>query len=161
MGDGTTVEIDRPSMDDLAELVDLWVDLAEGQRAHGSHLRADGNRDRIRESIARQTALSELHIARVEGDIVGFVMYTIEESTFEQSARRGVIQNIYVVPAFRGRRIGSHLLEAAERALADSGADVVGLDVMAANTDACRFYRHHGYDTHRITMEKPTENDTS
>ncbi|QCC52954.1 GNAT family N-acetyltransferase [Halapricum salinum] len=147
-------------MTDLDTLVDRWVDLAAGQRQHGSHLEADGNRDRIRETLARQIALSEVRVARQDGRIVGFVSYTIEGSTFARSTTKGLIQNIYVVPELRGLGIGSQLLDVAEDALVAEGADVVALEVMAANEAARRFYMRHGYDAHRVTLEKPVESDT-
>lgn len=161
MSDSSAVTIEQPTMGDLDVLVDLWVALAGGQRAFGSHLEPEANRDRIRESIARGIALSEIHVARLDGALVGFAMYTIEGSTFERSATRGLVQNLYVVPDHRGEGIGGRLLAAAERTLEADGADVVGLDVLADNDDAIEFYRRHGYTPHRYTLEKPTENDTS
>lgn len=161
MTDSTGVTIERPTMQQVDTVVDLWVDLARDQRDHSSHLEAESNRDRIRESISRQIALTEIHVARTGDAFVGFVMYSIEGSTFERSADRGVIQNLYVVPAYRDRGVGSRLLETAERELETAGADVLTLEVMAPNEDARRFYRRHGYDSHRLTLEKPTENDTS
>lgn len=155
------VLIGRPKMGAVEELVELWITLAEGQRTHGSHLEGEVNRDRIKETFSRSIALSECHVARDEGDIVGFVMYTIEGDTFEKSVIRGLVQNLFVVASHRRKGIGSRLLERAEAALADQGADVVGLDVMAKNESARSFYREHGYDPHRINLEKRIENDTS
>lgn len=155
------VVIDRPTMGAVAELTEMWVALADGQRAHGSHLRAETNRDRIAETFSRSIALSECHVARTDETVVGFVMYTIEGDTFEKSVTRGLVQNLYVAPTHRGEGIGSRLLGAAELALAEQGADVVALDVMAGNERARSFYREHGYEPHRINLERPIENDTS
>ncbi|MFB6189114.1 MAG: GNAT family N-acetyltransferase [Halapricum sp.] len=154
------VSIGTPTMADLEALIDLWVELAADQRRHGSHLEADENRERIRESLARQVALSEVRIACRDDRIVGFVTFTIEGSTFERSVTRGLIQNIYVAPESRGQGIGSRLLQAAESALREDGADVFGLEAMARNEAARRFYDRHGYGPHRLILEKSTENDT-
>lgn len=160
MGDSSAFEIDAPTMRDLDRLVELWVDLAAGQREYDSHLRTDANRDRIRESLSRQIALSEVRVARRDDRIVGFVMFTMAGGTFERSVTRGLVQNIYVLPEARGDGIGSRLLEVSEDALAAEGADTVALDVMAHNDEARAFYEQHGYAPHRVTMEKPTESDT-
>lgn len=160
MSDSSGVIVERPTMRDADTIVDLWVALAAGQREHGSHLTAAENSDRIRESISRQIALQELHVARDGDRIVGFVMYTIEGSTFERTADRGLIQNIYVVPEYRGEGIGARLLDTAESELTRAGADVLGLEVMAENERALDFYREHGYETHRHTLEKSAESDT-
>lgn len=154
------VSIGTPTMADLEALIDLWVDLAADQRRHGSHLEADTNRERIRESLARQVALSEVRIACRDDRIVGFVTFTIEGSTFERSVTRGLIQNIYVTPESRGQGIGSRLLQVAESVLREEGADVFGLEAMARNEAARRFYDRHGYEPHRLILEKSTENDT-
>lgn len=161
MSDQSGVVVDRPTMQDVEAVVDLWVDLARGQRRHGSHLVAAENRGRIRESISRQIALSEVHVARSDGSIVGFVMYTLEGSTFQRNVERGVVQNLYVAPSYRNQGVGTRLLETAEQALRESGAEVLGLEVMARNEAARRFYERHGYDTHRLVLEKSTESDTS
>jgi ribosomal protein S18 acetylase RimI-like enzyme len=161
MSQDHSAEIDSPTMTDLDALVELWIDLAAGQRQHDSHLEAEANRDRIRESLARQIALSEVRVARHAGRIVGFVSFTIEGSTFARSTTKGLIQNIYVEPDAREQGIGSRLLERAETVLDAEGADVVALDVMADNEAGRRFYRRQGYDSHRLTLEKSTESDTS
>lgn len=161
MRDAGSVVVEQPTMAAVDSVVELWLELAEDQREHGSLLEVEANRSRIRESISRQIALSELQVARTEDTIVGFVMYSIQRGPFTRTKTRGLIQNIYVEPDYRGAGIGSKLLAAAETALSESGAEVISLEAMAANERAQEFYRQHGYDCHRVTLEKPTENDTS
>jgi ribosomal protein S18 acetylase RimI-like enzyme len=84
-------------------------------------------------------------------------MFDLESGAYEQDDTRGVIHNLYVRPGHRDEGVGAALLDAAEEALTDSGADVVTLEAMADNEAAKRFYRRHGYDTHRVTLEKRTE----
>ncbi|MBD4571117.1 GNAT family N-acetyltransferase, partial [Xanthomonas citri pv. citri] len=52
------------------------------------------------------------------------------------------------------------LLTAAEDTLIESGAETIGLEVMADNEAAHSFYQSNGYSPHRIELEKSTENDT-
>ncbi|WP_226012648.1 GNAT family N-acetyltransferase [Halomicrobium salinisoli] len=145
---------------DADAVADLWVALAADQIAHGSHILPGENRATIRESVDHHLVADELLVARRDGVVVGFVMFTVENGRFEQDADRGIVENIYVTPAHRGRGVGSELLAAAERTLEDRGVDVVALDVMADNEAARRFYRRHGYEPHRVQMEKATESDT-
>lgn len=147
------MELTTATGDDVEDIVELWVALARSQRAHGSHLLPAENRTAIRESIARHVVADSLLIAR-EPDIVGFVMYRVEESQFLRDVNRGSIENVFVVPDRRGEGIGSALLEAAEADLAARGADTVILEVMAANERAQRFYEEHGYESHRIEYAK-------
>lgn len=157
------MSIERPDTDAADELADLWVALARGQRAHGSHLLSAENRARIREAIGRHIVTGGLLVARDGDDIVGFVMFSPETNEYEQDVTRGVIHNIYVRETHRGAGVGADLLAAAEDALRERGTDAVTLEVMADNEDARRFYRSRGYTPHRVEMEKPldgTESDT-
>ncbi|MBX0294452.1 GNAT family N-acetyltransferase [Haloarcula nitratireducens] len=154
------MEITTATTDDVDAVVDLWVELARDQRAHGSHLLADENRTTVREATLQRVVAEDLLVARVDGAIVGFVMLTIERGRYEQRRVRGLVENIYVSPAYRRRGIGSALLGAAEATLTEAGADVVALEALAENDAARQFYAAHGYTPHRVELEKPTESDT-
>jgi len=153
------VTIEAGGSDDIDAVTELWVRLAAGQREHGSHLLPEENRTAIRESVARHAVGDTLLVARAE-DVVGFAMVVIETGTFEQDCTRGVVENLYVVPERRGEGVGTALVEAAEATLADRGADVVSIEVMADNERARGLYRRLGYDPHRIELEKPVKSDT-
>jgi ribosomal protein S18 acetylase RimI-like enzyme len=123
----------------------------------------------IRESILRAIVTDGLLVARAEADdewvadagtLLGFVMFSVESQTFETTVPRGTIQNLYVRPPYRNRGLGSDLLESATAALTARGQEVVKLEVMAANDDAARFYRRHGFEPHRTELAKRVENDT-
>ncbi|AUG48833.1 GNAT family N-acetyltransferase [Haloarcula taiwanensis] len=147
-------------MDDVDTIVDLWVRLAESQRAHGSHLFGDRNRTAVRETVVQRIVAENVCIARIDRHVVGFVMVTIDSGRYEQDKTRGIIENIFVEPVHRNRGIGSELLDTAEELLRQAGADILALEAMADNESARQLYRAHGYTPHRIELEKPTENDT-
>lgn len=153
------MRVEPATMDDVEAITDMWLDLAAEQLQHGSHLRVDANRETIRIDLARHMAEENVLVARAEG-IVGFVSFEMADGVFEERVRRGRIQNLYVVPEWREGGIGSALLEAAESALAEAGADTVAIEAMAGNVRARRFYERHGYDPHRIEYERPVETDT-
>lgn len=152
--------VERPSMDEVDAVADLWVDLAASQRAYDSHIRGPENRETIREAMARHAVTDGLRVARLDGETVGFVMFGLERGEYEQDLTRGVVRNIYVEPAARNRGLGSELLSTAERELRDAGAEAITLDVMAENEGARRFYERHGYVPHRVEVEKRVESDT-
>ncbi|MGB9954111.1 MULTISPECIES: N-acetyltransferase [unclassified Haloarcula] len=154
------MEIATASMDDVDTIVDLWVRLAESQRAHGSHLFGDRNRTAVRETVVQRIVAENVCIARIDRHVVGFVMVTIDSGRYEQDKTRGIIENIFVEPVHRNRGIGSELLDTAEELLRQAGADILALEAMADNESARQLYRAHGYTPHRIELEKPTENDT-
>lgn len=152
--------VDRPSMDEVDALTNLWVDLAASQRAYRSHIHGSENRGTIRDAMARHVITDGLRVARVDGEVVGFVMFGLERGEYVQDVTRGVVRNIYVEPSARNRGVGSDLLSTAERELRDADADAITLDVMADNGEAQRFYQRHGYRPHRVGFEKRVESDT-
>jgi ribosomal protein S18 acetylase RimI-like enzyme len=147
-------------MSDADRLAELWVELACDQRAHGSHLQPEPNRESVREGLSRHIVTGGVLVARTDvGDIVGFVQFAPEGGSYVQDVERGVVENLYVQPDQRGNGIGSELLERAEQELIDAGAERVSLEVLAANDAARRFYARHGYEPHRVELEKSPEND--
>lgn len=159
-----TVEVEPATTADIDAITELWVRLARDQRRHDSAIRAEPNRDRMRETLAAHCAAGGLLVARVNGSLAGFASFSVEQGTLELDTDRGMLSNLYVEPPYRDRGVGTALLEAAERTLAEQGADVMVLEVMAANDAARRFYRERGYDPFRVGMRRSlddrSENDT-
>lgn len=152
--DGADVGVRVATVDDLEALVQMWVDLAVGQRAYGSHLLGEPNEAAIRDHLTRQVLGDRVAVATAEKP-VGFVSFAVETGRYDQDVTRGIVQDLYVRPARRGEGIGTRLLATAERALAGDGAGVVALEAMATNDDATRFYEARGYTPHRIEFERP------
>jgi len=154
------MRVEPATLDDVDSLADLWVELADEQRAFGSHLNTSTNREAIKAVFSQQIVDDWILVAREEV-IVGFVNFAIEEGYFDQSVTRGIIQNVYVRPESRDRGIGTALMDSCEAELAERGADVIALEAMASNDAARRLYQRRGYEEHRIEVEKPTKSDTN
>ena len=152
------MEVSSPGRDRTDEIVEMWLSLAAGQRAHSSHILPEANRTVIRESVLRRIVGDQLLVVRDDG-LHGFVMFAVESGNYELDVTRGVIENLYVSPERRGQGIGSRLLSAAEAQLVDQGVDTITLDVMAGNERARSFYRDHGYSPQRIQMEKRVDGE--
>lgn len=157
-----TYEIEPATLDDLDALEDRWVDLVESQREYGAHLLGESNRGKGRDVLAQYIASDKVAVARPSGarysvgsdDILGFIMFYLEEGMYEQRVTRGIVENLYVIPEARESGIGSALMEYAEATLADLGAEVVAVSVMAENRMAREFYRGRAYSSHRVVFER-------
>lgn len=173
------MRIEPAEAGDVDALADAWLALAAEQRAHGSHLYADPNRQRIRESMAHHVVDGSCLLARpsdesdgggedaVESDavgddrgFVGFVTFSVDSGGYEMDVTRGTVENLFVRSSARGEGVGAALLSAAEAALAERGVDVVSLEVLAANVRAREFYDREGYDEHRVVVEKRVDVET-
>jgi GNAT superfamily N-acetyltransferase len=65
----------------------------------------------------------------------------------------GAIQNVGIVPAFRGRRLGEALLLQALRGMYESGLGRAVLEVTAHNEAAIRLYRRLGFRRSRVVYK--------
>jgi ribosomal protein S18 acetylase RimI-like enzyme len=155
----TTIE--PADLADLDALLELWLDLAAGQQAHGSTIDPAANEDTVRESLAQHVLTDGVLLARRVDAVVGFVMFGPDDAGFQRERTRGVVRNVYVVPGVRGEGVGTELMDAAERRLAEEGFEEVVLEAMADNEAARRFYRERGYEPHRVTLSKPLGSDTT
>ena len=66
-----------------------------------------------------------------------------------------LLDELYVVPAQRGRGIGSVLLKAAEKVVRERGGALLEINVDGEDADARRFYERHGYTNHDPGHEQP------
>lgn len=166
MAENVVVELART--DDLDDIVAQWSALVASQRDFGSHIRAEGNLTAARDVLGQHVAADRVAVARpLPGfddrssaeQILGFVTFYVETGLYEQTETRGIVENIYVIPDARGRGVGSALLKDAEDRLIERGAEVGALSVLAGNQDGQEFYRSHGYEPHRITVERAFDLD--
>ncbi len=147
--------------EDVDAVADMWVALADEQRAHGSHLLAAENRAQARDLVAQYVHADGVVVATDGGLTVGFVMFHTETGFYDTDATRGVVDNLYVRPGQRGDGAGSALLDEAEAALREQGADVLAVEALAANEAARRLYESRGYEPHRVTYERPADSGTA
>lgn len=61
------------------------------------------------------------------------------------AGRVALLDELYVVPPLRGRRIGSSILLQLVSTLRASGADLIEINVDEGDVDAQRFYERHGF----------------
>jgi len=154
------MDIATPDTAEIDRIVDLWAELAESQRQYDAHILSEENRTGVRETLVHQLVAGQVIVARdglTPADIHGFASFRIESGSFERAVTRGIIDNVFVVPKRRSEGIGSALLEAAESRLKNHDVDRIALEVLAANEAGRRFYQRHGYEPHRLEVEKPVE----
>jgi ribosomal-protein-alanine N-acetyltransferase len=99
----------------------------------------------VRRRIGSETFLSfarthcaQILVAEQNGTIVGFVGTEKADN---------YITDLWISPGFEGRGLGSALVAAVERLVADRGYGTVEIEVLTANRRALRLYHYLGYET--------------
>jgi GNAT superfamily N-acetyltransferase len=98
--------------------------------------------------------LGRVWLALVEDEVAGYAMGTWGFST-EQGGRFLLLDELFVLPAFRGRGVGAATLAFVEREAEREGASAVRIEVSVENGPALELYRAAGYmDPRRLFLSK-------
>jgi ribosomal protein S18 acetylase RimI-like enzyme len=107
---------------------------------------------------------STIYLAEDSGTALGFVqLYPLFSSTAAVPGRLWLLNDLYVVPEARGRRVGHALMERARALGLASGARGLFLQTARDNTTAQRLYESLGYrrDDHFLVYELDLQNRTT
>jgi len=94
--------------------------------------------------LARLLAGADL-VALLAGEPAAGVAVLTFRPTVWYEGPVAVLDELYVVPALRGRRIGAALLAAVEETTRARGGELVEINVDGDDLGARRFYERHGY----------------
>ena len=99
-----------------------------------------------------------MFIWELKGKIVGWSWLRIYENEFFKEGAYGEINEIYIVPEWRGKGIGNILMKHAEDWFRNKGIKTVRVEALATNEKALAFYRKHGFKPNYITLQKEISN---
>jgi RimJ/RimL family protein N-acetyltransferase len=146
---------------DLAAIVEIYRSLGRHHAAldPGSYRVPD--EEPVHDRFARvleAAAPEDAHlVAEVDGRVVGQLSLYAEAPTGAGSIRvprRAAEIGIAVLDAWRGRGVGTALLQAAEAWARARNLDRLLLSVDTANEDAARLYERLGFEPEAISMRK-------
>ena len=150
----------RPATpDDLPAVVALIRDLAEYEKlAHAVVL----SPDELRAHLFGPRPFAEVLMAEDAGTVVGFALFFHNYSTFR--GKPGIyLEDLFVVPAARGRGHGKALLAALAKLAVERGCARVEWSVLNWNEPSIRFYQSLGakpmdeWTVYRLTDEALTK----
>jgi GNAT superfamily N-acetyltransferase len=125
---------------DVPTILSLIKGLAEYERlAHEVEATEDG----IREALFGDWPGAEVVLAYVGSDLAGFALFFHNFSTF--LGRRGLyLEDLFVLPAYRGRGVGRRLLAHLARIAVERKCGRMEWWVLDWNESAIRFYKSIG-----------------
>jgi ribosomal protein S18 acetylase RimI-like enzyme len=95
--------------------------------------------------IARGEPLARAWLVREEDMVVGYLIITLGFSV-EYGGRDGFIDDLYLMPAARGRGVGRKLIDFALVQARKLGIGTLHLEVKTGNDAATRLYRRAGFE---------------
>lgn len=98
-----------------------------------------------------------LFVAKNGNKPIGFCTSSIFEMPLEASEIMGSINDLYVLPEFRGRGIGRKLVAESLKKLKAQGVNTARLNVLKENRAAVKLYRKLGFKIYNYGMEKTLE----
>jgi GNAT superfamily N-acetyltransferase len=136
----TDIQIQAATEADAPLMLSLIKALAEYERlAH----EVVATETMVRESFFGASPHASAVIARIDGDAVGIMIWFPTYSTF--LSRPGIyLEDLFVLPAWRGKGIGTALLRHLARIAVDRGCGRIEWSVLDWNETAIRFYRSIG-----------------
>jgi ribosomal protein S18 acetylase RimI-like enzyme len=123
----------------------------------------DFNREYDTPTPGAEVLAARLRRLLAEGDVVallvgepavGLALITLRSNVWYDGPV-GLLDELYVVPAQRGRSLGSALLAAAEGIVRERGGELLEINVDGDDTAARRFYQRHGYRNSEPGEEEP------
>ena len=147
--------IERATARDVSLILSLIKGLAEYERLADEAVATEAG---LRESLFGPQARAEVAIAYTGEEAVGFAVWFHSYSTF--LGRAGLyLEDLFVVPQWRGRGIGRQLLAYVARVAVARGCGRMEWSVLNWNEPAIGFYRRmgaramDGWTVYRLTGE--------
>jgi GNAT superfamily N-acetyltransferase len=136
----TDLQIEPATEGDVPLILSLIKALAEYERLADEVVATEAM---VRESFFGAAPHAQAVIARIDGEAVGFMIWFSTYSTF--LSRPGIyLEDLFVLPVWRGKGIGKALLRHLARIAADRGCGRIEWSVLDWNETAIRFYRSIG-----------------
>lgn len=89
------------------------------------------------------------------GQVIGHLVGKLAGPDDLRTCRFAILESIRVDPAARGAGVGSEMIRHFFGWAADKDAEIASVSAFAANVDAQRLYRRHGFQRQTVTLRAP------
>jgi len=159
---GDEIEIGECRVEDINDSVkELWLGLVhEMFELEGFIVPSESNGGRWVRFVCEGLASGRnfLLVAKSRNRLVGFACASVpRDYPLDVSEFVGAIDDVYVLPEFRGRGIGKRLVVESLKKMKDKGVNTVRLTVLTENKTAIKLYEELGFRIYRYGMTKSLE----
>lgn len=152
------IEIHECDVENVGDSVkELWLGLAR-EMFEFEHLTlpSEANADTYVKSVREDLAEKQgfLLVAKSRSKLVGFIYATISSRPVEITRTIGSINDLYVLPEYRGRGMGRKLMAECLSKLKDAKVEVVYIRVLVENKIAISLYEKLGFKVYNYGMMK-------
>ena len=134
------IKIEPAKSDDVSAIIELMREFAEYEKLL-EWLKITA--EKLDAVLFAENAFVNCLLARADEKIVGYALFFPYFSSF--SGECGVyLEDIYIQPAFQGKRVGEKMLCEIARHSKANGATRMDFQVLEWNAPAIAFYRKHG-----------------
>ncbi|MDD5731387.1 MAG: GNAT family N-acetyltransferase [Patescibacteria group bacterium] len=99
----------------------------------------------------------KIYLAKSDDKVIGYIAGYIvpDKENFEiYPWKRGYVDELYLEEKYRNQRIGKKLLEKIEKYFKVKKCDNIGLNALAANKKAIKFYDKQGFEQRSLFFSK-------
>ena len=151
-------ESDRTAFVKLMEqLMDYIASIDDLKRIRRMPEFGESYTQRILQKVAENNGM--IYVAELDSELVGVVVGTILEQSKEDQlehvpSKFGEVLEIVVEAGYRGKGVGTMLMNKLEEYFKKSNCNVSGVGVLAHNKNAHRLYNKLGYEDRSFYMTK-------
>lgn len=141
----------------MDQLMDYIVSIDDLKRTRRMPEFGESYTQRTLQKVAENDGI--IYVAEVNGQLVGAVVGTIPEQTKEDQlehvpSKCGEVLELVVESGFRGKGVGTMLMNMLEEYFKENNCNMSGVLVFAPNRKAHRLYSKLGYEDRSIYMTK-------
>ncbi len=96
-----------------------------------------------------------LLVADRDGEVVGHLTGAVAGASAMRPVGVATLVGMYVLPAYRGERIGERLIREFTVWAREKGAELAEVTAYSSNAGARRFYERNGFAEKSVTLEIP------
>ena len=141
----------------MEQLMDYIVSIDDLKRTRRMPDFGESYTQRTLQKVAENNGI--IYVVELDSELVGVVVGTIPEQTKEDQlehvpSKFGEVLEIVVKAGYRGRGVGTMLMNKLEEYFKENNCDISGVGVLVPNKNAHRLYSKLGYEDRSFYMTK-------